>query len=120
MEFLRSDVGAVHPLIRSPKLERPEAEFSGFAWGDGPVTPPDFISMIGSLLPTAPCGLGSWHCSGDEVSSRAISVKIEWGVGLPNTTSSYAKEILGRGNRQAILDAKRPICLVSSSNYPRR
>jgi hypothetical protein len=30
-------------------LERPEAEFSGFAWGGGPVTPPDFISIMGTL-----------------------------------------------------------------------
>ena len=46
-------------LIRSPTLERPQAEFSCFAQGDGLVTPPDFVSMIGTLLPIAPCGRSS-------------------------------------------------------------
>lgn len=46
-------------LIRSPTLDRPKAEFSGFAQGDGLVTPPDFVSMIGTLLPIAPCGRSS-------------------------------------------------------------
>ena len=36
-----------------PTLDRPEAEFSGFAQGDGLLTPPDFVSMIGILLPIA-------------------------------------------------------------------
>ena len=43
-------------LIRSPTLDRPKAEFSGFAQGDGLVTPPDFVSMIGTLFTIAPCG----------------------------------------------------------------
>ena len=46
-------------VIRPPTLDRPEAEFSGFAQGDGLVTPPDFVSMIGTLLPIAPCGRSS-------------------------------------------------------------
>ena len=46
-------------VIRSPTLDRPKAEFSGFAQGDGLVTPPDFVSMIGTLLPIAPCGRSS-------------------------------------------------------------
>ena len=46
-------------VIRSPSLDRPKAEFSGFAQGDGLVTPPDFASMIGTLLPIAPCGCSS-------------------------------------------------------------
>ena len=46
-------------LIRSPTLDRPKAEFSGFAQGDGLVAPPDFVSMIGTLLPIAPCGRSS-------------------------------------------------------------
>ena|GEM_PF-3383033 len=58
---------AVHPavtgarlvLIRSPTLDRPKAEFSGFAQGDGLVTPPYFASMIGTLFPIAPCGRSS-------------------------------------------------------------
>ena len=40
-------------VIRSPTLDRPKAESSGFAQGDGLVTPPDFVSMIGTLLPIA-------------------------------------------------------------------
>ncbi|MDB5665373.1 MAG: hypothetical protein JWS11_1916, partial [Cypionkella sp.] len=43
-------------MIRSPTLDRPKAEFSGFAQGDGLVTPPDLVSRIGTLLPIAPCG----------------------------------------------------------------
>jgi hypothetical protein len=46
-------------LTRSLTLHRPKAEFSGFAQGDGLVTPPDFVSMIGTLLPVAPCGRSS-------------------------------------------------------------
>jgi hypothetical protein len=46
-------------VIRTPTLDRPEAEFSGFAQGDGLVTSPDFVSMIGTLLPIAPCGRSS-------------------------------------------------------------
>ena len=46
-------------MIRSPTLDRLTAEFSGFAQGDGLVTPPDFVSMIGTLLPIAPCGRSS-------------------------------------------------------------
>lgn len=46
-------------LIRPPTLDRPEAEFSGFAQGDGLVTPPGFVSMIETLLPNAPCGRSS-------------------------------------------------------------
>lgn len=39
--------------------DRPKAEFSGFAQGDGLVTPPDLVSVIGTLLPIAPCGRSS-------------------------------------------------------------
>ncbi len=46
-------------LIRPPTLDRPKAEFSGFAQGDGLVTSPDFVSMIGTLLPIALCGRSS-------------------------------------------------------------
>jgi len=46
-------------LIRSPTLDRPTAEFSGFAQGDGLVTPPDFVSMIETLLPITLCGRSS-------------------------------------------------------------
>jgi hypothetical protein len=46
-------------VIRSPTLDRPKAEFSGFAQNDGLVTRPDFVSMIGTLLPIAPCGRSS-------------------------------------------------------------
>ena len=46
-------------LIRPPTLDRPKAEFSGFAQGDGLVTPPDFVSVIGTLFPIAPCGRSS-------------------------------------------------------------
>lgn len=42
-----------------PTLDRPKLNFSGFAQGDGLVTPPDFVSMIGTLLPIAPCGRSS-------------------------------------------------------------
>jgi len=43
-------------LIRPPKLDRPQAEFSGLAQGGGLVTPPDFASVIGNLLPIGWCG----------------------------------------------------------------
>ena len=43
-------------FIRSPTLDRPKAEFSGFAQGDGLVTPPHCFSMTGTLMPIAPCG----------------------------------------------------------------
>ena len=46
-------------LIRPLTLDRPKAEFFGFAQGDGLVTPSDFISLIGTLLPIAPCGRSS-------------------------------------------------------------
>jgi hypothetical protein len=46
-------------LIRSATLDRPKAEFSGFAQGNGLVTPPDFVSRIGPLVPIAPCGRSS-------------------------------------------------------------
>ena len=46
-------------VIRPPTLDRPKAEFSGFAQGDGLVTPPDFVSRIGTLFPIAPCGRSS-------------------------------------------------------------
>jgi hypothetical protein len=41
-------------MIRPPSLDRPEAEFLASAQGDGLVTPPVFVSMIGTLLPIAP------------------------------------------------------------------
>jgi len=37
-------------VIRPPTLDRPKAEFSSFAQGDGLVTPRSFVSMIGTLL----------------------------------------------------------------------
>jgi hypothetical protein len=40
-------------------LDRQVAEFSGFAQGDRLVTHPDFVSMIGTLLPIAPFGRSS-------------------------------------------------------------
>jgi hypothetical protein len=40
-------------------LNRPQAEFSVFAQGNGLVMPPDFVSMIGTLLPIAPFGIFS-------------------------------------------------------------
>ena len=46
-------------LIRPPTLDRPKAEFSGFDQGDRLVMPPDFVSVIGALLPIAPCGRSS-------------------------------------------------------------
>ncbi|ARE84411.1 hypothetical protein ROSMUCSMR3_02945 [Roseovarius mucosus] len=46
-------------LIRTPTLDRPKAEFSGFAQGDRLVMLPDFVSMIGALLPIALCGRSS-------------------------------------------------------------
>lgn len=49
----------LHETDPPPTLDRPKAEFSGFAQGDGLVTPPDFVSMIGTLLPIAPCGRSS-------------------------------------------------------------
>ena len=57
--FIQLRPEPVADLIRPPTLDRPEAEFSGFAQGDGLVTPPDFASMIGTLLPIAPCGRSS-------------------------------------------------------------
>ena len=46
-------------VIWPPTLNRPKAEFSGFAQGDRLVLPPDFVSVIGTLLPIAPCGRSS-------------------------------------------------------------
>ena len=57
--FIRLRPEPVADLIRSPTLDRPKAESSGFAQGDGLVTPPDFVSMIGTLLPIALCGRSS-------------------------------------------------------------
>ena len=56
------DMGAL-VVIRFPTLDRPKAEFSGFAQGDGLVAPPDFVSMIGTLLPIAPCARSSLYNS---------------------------------------------------------
>jgi hypothetical protein len=41
-------------VIRSPTLDRPKADFSGFAHGDGLVALPDFVSRISTLLPITP------------------------------------------------------------------
>lgn len=57
--FIQCERDSGFELIRSPTLGRPKAEFSGFAQGDGLVTPPDFVSRIGTLLPIAPCGRSS-------------------------------------------------------------
>lgn len=57
--FHPAATGARWLLIRPPTLDRPKAEFSGFVQGDGLVTPPDFVSLIGTLLPIAPCGRSS-------------------------------------------------------------
>ena len=46
-------------VIRSPTLDRQGLEFSGFAQGDRLVVSPDLVSMIGTLLPIAPCGRSS-------------------------------------------------------------
>ena len=46
-------------LLRPPTLDRPKAEFSGFDQGDRLVMSPDFVSVIGTLLPIAPCGRSS-------------------------------------------------------------
>jgi hypothetical protein len=55
----KSPSTAVQRMIRPSTLDRPKAEFSGFAQGDGLVTPPDLVSRIGTLLPIAPCGRSS-------------------------------------------------------------
>lgn len=57
--FIQRERDSGLELIRPPTLDRPKAEFSGFAQGDGLVTPPNFVSMIGTLLPIAPCGRSS-------------------------------------------------------------
>ena len=57
--FHPAATGARWLLICPPTLDRPKAEFSGFVQGDGLVTPPDFVSLIGTLLPIAPCGRSS-------------------------------------------------------------
>ncbi len=57
--FIQRERDSGSELIRSPTLGRPKAEFSGFAQGDGLVTPPDFVSRIGTLLPIARCGRSS-------------------------------------------------------------
>ncbi len=55
----------LYGLVRFAGLVRPRTfyrlwrEFSGFAQGDGLVTPPDFVSVIGTLFPIAPCGRSS-------------------------------------------------------------
>ncbi len=46
-------------LIGTPTLDPRWPEFCRFAQGDGLVAPPDFVSAIGTLFPTAPCGLSS-------------------------------------------------------------
>ena len=46
-------------VIRPPTLDHQGLEFSGFAQGDGLVTSPDFVSMIDTLFPIAPCGRSS-------------------------------------------------------------
>jgi 23S rRNA (adenine2030-N6)-methyltransferase len=48
-----------HLRHNAQTLDRPKAEFSGFARGDGLVTPPDFVSRIGTLFPIALCGRSS-------------------------------------------------------------
>ena len=41
-------------MIRPPTLDHPKAEFSGFDQGDRLVVSPDFVRVIGTLLPIAP------------------------------------------------------------------
>lgn len=57
--FIQPRSEPVAGLIRPPTLDRPKPEFAGFAQGNGLVAPPDFVSMIGILLPIAPCGRSS-------------------------------------------------------------
>jgi hypothetical protein len=43
-------------LIHFLTLGRPKTALSSFAPGDGLVTPLDFVSMIGTLMPITPIG----------------------------------------------------------------
>ena len=44
-------------VVRPRTFYRPWREFSGFDQGDRLVMPPDFVSVIGALLPSDECGL---------------------------------------------------------------
>ena len=46
-------------LIRHHSLDHPGLEFPGQGHGDGLGASPGFISVIGGLLPMAPCGRSS-------------------------------------------------------------
>ena len=50
---------AVEQLIRHHSLDHPGLEFPGQGHGDGLGASPGFISVIGGLLPMAPCGRSS-------------------------------------------------------------
>lgn len=41
-------------MIRPLALDRPKAGFSGCPQGDGLITPPDFVRMIGTFFAIAP------------------------------------------------------------------
>lgn len=46
-------------VTRAQNLDRPKAEFSGLAQSDGLVTPLNFVSTNGTLLPIAQSGRSS-------------------------------------------------------------
>lgn len=59
LNFHPFGTGALWVVVRPRTLDRPWREFSGFDQGDRLVMSPDFVSVIGALLPIAPCGRSS-------------------------------------------------------------
>ena len=52
-KFPQSLFGVLRIMIRPPKLDRLKSEFSGFDQGDWLAVLPNFVSVIGTLLPIA-------------------------------------------------------------------
>ena len=55
----QSEVESRSFMIRHHSLDHPGLEFPGQGHGDGLGASPGFISVIGGLLPMAPCGRSS-------------------------------------------------------------
>ena len=60
-------------MTRSQTLDRPKAACSGFAQGDELVSAPEYVSMIGALLPIALCGRSSFSYPRQSASFSAAS-----------------------------------------------
>ena len=85
-------------LIRIPTLRRPKSELSGGEQGFGLMKSPDFVSIIVTLLPTAPFGRSLLYRLRQASSFSAASEGVE-----PVPTPAFRPEASTQGFGEGIV-----------------